>query len=363
MKFGRIITLLFFTLIAVTTTNAQCKNLKELYAKLSPTIVFIKADYELISQGPNIFGLPDPLVSSKFFTGTAVLIRSDGLILSTDHLVDSIYTESRIIAFGITINTRYKLVSLKVFHYKQSYDAQVLGIDKFKRTALIQLVPTGQKFNFPSAKIGDGEKLKPGECVFSIANGGNIENDMKYGIASSIQDILGSGVNYIMSHKGIGEGDSGGPVFNQRGEIVGINTYIHNRQPNTSMAILLDNYLKKSIHSLLHGEPIEQTAFYGEIREMRSFEKELSMAQQKEMRLQYALPEDLKEGIFIMKSDQPEFLIGDVILEIDHNKVPDGHTFFRILDEVLPRQKLCFTILRKQKVIETCTAIGVYKIN
>ena len=137
--------------------------------------------------------------------GSGFVISRDGYILTNEHVVEG--------ADEITV----KLTD------KREYKAKVIGTDKRTDIALIKIEPTGA---LPAVKFGDPAKLKVGEWVIAIGSPFGFENTVTAGIVSGKGRIMQDAnlVPFIQTDVAINVGNSGGPLFNMRGEVVGINS-------------------------------------------------------------------------------------------------------------------------------------------
>ena len=137
--------------------------------------------------------------------GSGFIISKDGYILTNEHVVEG--------ADEITV----KLTD------KREYKAKVVGTDKRTDIALIRIEPTG---SLPAVKFGDPAKLKVGEWVVAIGSPFGFENTVTAGIVSGKGRFMQDAnlVPFIQTDVAINVGNSGGPLFNMRGEVVGINS-------------------------------------------------------------------------------------------------------------------------------------------
>ncbi len=137
--------------------------------------------------------------------GSGFIISKDGFILTNEHVVEG--------ADEITV----KLTD------KREFKAKVIGTDKRTDIALIKIEPTGA---LPAVKLGDPAKLKVGEWVIAIGSPFGFENTVTAGIVSGKGRIMQDAnlVPFIQTDVAINVGNSGGPLFNMRGEVVGINS-------------------------------------------------------------------------------------------------------------------------------------------
>jgi len=146
--------------------------------------------------------------------GSGVLITKDGYALTNYHVTRGAGTFMKC---GLSDG--------------KLYDAVIVGIDPTGDVAMIKLL--GRK-DFPTAKLGDSDKLKPGDWAFAMGNPFLLATDFKptvtYGIISGVhryqypagKDFL-EYTDCIQIDTSINPGNSGGPLFNNDGELVGIN--------------------------------------------------------------------------------------------------------------------------------------------
>ncbi len=148
-------------------------------------------------------------IRPRHSAGTGFLINAEGYALTNNHVVRN--------AGKITA----QLADKRVFKVK------VIGKTSFVDLALIKLIiPKGTKL--PHVFLGNSDKLKVGEPVVAIGNAKALGLTVTAGIVSARGRVLrGNNYNnYIQTDAAINRGNSGGPLFNKRGEVVGINTAI-----------------------------------------------------------------------------------------------------------------------------------------
>jgi serine protease Do len=141
--------------------------------------------------------------------GSGFIVSPDGLILSNAHVVADA-TE----------------VSVKLTD-RREFEAKVVGVDRRTDVAVLKIDAKG----LPAVKIGDPGKLKVGEWVIAIGSPFGLENSVTSGIVSAKSRSLPDGtyVPFIQTDVAVNPGNSGGPLFNMRGEVVGINSQIFSR--------------------------------------------------------------------------------------------------------------------------------------
>ena len=152
------------------------------------------------------FGPQEQRVPEQRGTGSGFIISSDGVILTNAHGVEGA-DEIRI---RLTDN--------------REFSGKVLGLDKKTDIAVVKI----EAKNLPVLKIGSSEKLKVGEWVAAIGSPFGLDNTVTAGIVSAKSRALPSEeyVPFIQTDVAVNPGNSGGPLFNMKGEVVGINSQI-----------------------------------------------------------------------------------------------------------------------------------------
>ncbi|MDF3018879.1 MAG: peptidase [Steroidobacteraceae bacterium] len=160
------------------------------------------------------FGMPQPRGDyqepQRQGEGSGFIVSADGYILTNAHVVAD--------ADEVTVRMTDR----------REYAAKVVGIDKRSDVAVLKI----EGKNLPVVKIGNPEKLRPGEWVLAIGSPFTFENTVTAGIVSATgrsmpgEDGL---VPFIQTDVAVNPGNSGGPLFNLNGEVVGINSQIYSR--------------------------------------------------------------------------------------------------------------------------------------
>ena len=159
--------------------------------------------------------------------GSGFIVRSDGLILTNAHVVAD--------ATMVTV----KLTD------KREFRAKVLGIDKPSDVAVIKIDAT----NLPTVKIDKADDVRVGEWVLAIGSPYGFDNTVTSGIVSAKARALPGDtyVPFIQTDVAVNPGNSGGPLFNMKGEVIGINSQIYSRSggyQGLSFAVPIDVALK-----------------------------------------------------------------------------------------------------------------------
>ena len=217
-------------LIVPIATAAQLPDFTDLVEKQGPAVVNISTTQSvrnpLLPQIPNLpeddpfyeffrrfIPQPGPGQGPREFQsqslGSGFIISQDGYILTNAHVVET--------ADEITV----KLTD------KREFKAKVIGADRRTDIALIKI----EASSLPVIRVGDPSRLRVGEWVVAIGSPFGFENTVTAGIVSAKGRSLPQEnyVPFIQTDVAVNPGNSGGPLFNMRGEVVGINSQIYSR--------------------------------------------------------------------------------------------------------------------------------------
>jgi serine protease Do len=141
--------------------------------------------------------------------GSGFIVSPDGYILTNAHVVAD--------ADEVTVKTTDR----------REYPAKVVGVDEASDVAVLKI----EAKNLPTVRLGDPSKLRPGEWVVAIGSPFGFENSVTAGIVSATSRAMPGGnyTPFIQTDVAVNPGNSGGPLFNLNGEVVGINSQIYSR--------------------------------------------------------------------------------------------------------------------------------------
>ena len=109
---------------------------------------------------------------------------------------------------------------------RREFVAKVIGVDKRSDVALIKIAATG----LPTVHFGDSSRLRPGQWVVAIGSPFGFENSVTAGVVSATARPLDENyVPFIQTDAAVNPGNSGGPLFNVDGQVIGINAQIYSR--------------------------------------------------------------------------------------------------------------------------------------
>jgi serine protease Do len=229
LRFPGAIIGLLLVLLAAPPAMAQLPDFVPLVERVSPAVVNITARKtagsgddpsemapedmpELFRRffGPGMPGMPSPHggMPERVSGGSGFIISPDGYILTNHHVIDD--------ANEVTVR----------LDDRREFVAKVVGSDPLSDVALLKVEGTG----LPSVELGDSESLKPGQWVLAIGSPFGLEQTVSAGIVSAIgRSMPGQDQRYvpfIQTDVAINRGNSGGPLFDMSGAVVGINSQI-----------------------------------------------------------------------------------------------------------------------------------------
>lgn len=183
-------------------THGEALSIQEVYQKVNPSTVTVFASMN----------------DGSAMVGTGVIFTSDGYILTNAH----------VIAGGSECYV--------VLDTGEDYRACLLGLDEEKDLAVIKIAASG----LPAAEFGDSDALTVGDPVYAIGNplGVELRGTLTDGIVSAInRDVYVDGVTMtlIQTNAALNNGNSGGPLINVYGQVVGINTMKMGSSSTTSV--------------------------------------------------------------------------------------------------------------------------------
>jgi serine protease Do len=172
--------------------------------------------------------------------GSGVIISPNGEILTNYHVIASMGGGDN----ALEVRTN----DLK------AYKATVLGKDKELDIALIKI----DGAHLPYAKLGDSDSLRIGEWVVAIGNPLGLEHTVTQGIISAKGRRLDTGLSsFLQTDAAINRGNSGGPLLNLRGEVIGINTAINPAGQNIGFAVPI-SLVNRVLKDLRSGKPVSR---------------------------------------------------------------------------------------------------------
>lgn len=253
--------------------------------------------------------------------GSGFIVSPDGYILTNTHVVK----DSDEVTVTLTDRREFK--------------AKVIGTDDRTDVALIKIEATG----LPAVRIGDPSKVKVGNWVAAIGSPFGLENTVTAGIVSAKSRTLPSDayVPFIQTDVAVNPGNSGGPLFNLSGEVVGINSQIYSRTGGymgLSFAIPIDVAMKVKNDLLAFGK-VQRGRIGVTIQQVN---KELAGSFGLD-RARGALVSGVEKG---SPAEIAGLKVGDVILAVDGRAIEQSTELPRVIGEGRPGNEVKLEIWR-----------------
>jgi len=208
-------------------TSQSLPDFSTLVQRYGPAVVNISVTHTVKAgaEGPKAWGFSEDDPFYEFFRrfqipmpqgevpreglGSGFIVNADGYILTNAHVVRD--------ATEVTVRLTDK----------REFKAKVVGSDPQTDVAVLKI----DAGSLPTVKLGDSKAVKVGEWVVAIGSPFGFENSVTAGIVSAKARALPDGtyVPFIQTDVAVNPGNSGGPLFNLKGEVIGINSQIYSR--------------------------------------------------------------------------------------------------------------------------------------
>jgi serine protease Do len=319
----------------------------DLAGKLMPSVVNISTTQTIKTQtNPFPFQFPPGSPFEEMFKefqkpterkatslGSGFIINKNGTIVTNNHVIAN--------ADDIIVRVNNK-----------EYEAKVLGADPYSDVAVLK-IESSEKFK--TVEFGNSDKARVGDWVIAIGNPFGLGGTVTSGIISARnRDInLTRYDDFIQTDASINQGNSGGPLFNMEGDVIGINTAIIS-PTGTSSGIGF------AIPSNAASTIIDQLIKYGETK--RGWLGVRIQQVTKEIAMTAGLNEP--RGAFIggVSDDGPAkkagIKTGDIILEFDGQKIKTMRNLPRVVANTKPNNKVSVKIWRDKKIITKRLTLG-----
>lgn len=182
------------------TTTGDVMKPEDIYTMAVSQVVGVNS-----KDNTNVFGQ----ATSSAVSGSGFIISSDGYVVTNYHVIQYAVEEG----FSLTVIT----------HDEQSYPAKVIGYEKDNDLAVIKVDAT----DLNAVTTGTNKGMKVGDAVYAVGNPlGELTYTMTDGIVSALDRVIAvdqsTSINMFQISAAVNPGNSGGPVYNDRGEVIGI---------------------------------------------------------------------------------------------------------------------------------------------
>jgi serine protease Do len=215
------------TISAATPRPNAPMSFADLAARLQPAVVNISTKQTIQVRNQQLppgfeeffrrFGAPvpdsnEPSVRRGGSLGSGFIISPDGYVVTNNHVIAPARTEAVVETITVTLADR------------KEYEARVVGRDPASDLAVLKINAT----NLPFVRFGDSTRTRVGDWVVAIGNPFGLGGTVTAGIVSALHRNINQGQydRYIQSDASINQGNSGGPMFDLNGNVIGINTML-----------------------------------------------------------------------------------------------------------------------------------------
>ncbi|MGA2090191.1 MAG: Do family serine endopeptidase [Endomicrobiales bacterium] len=322
--------------------------LQESFASLAslarPTVVNISKiyeekvpqEYEFFFGSPfeNFFGMPKtprqrPHMQKSEGEGSGIIISADGYILTDDHVVHG--AES----IKVTLSDEKK------------YTGKVVGEDERTDIAIIK-INAGKDLTY--ARLGDSNKIKVGEWVMAAGSPFGLEKTITSGIISAKrQSLMIEGTMYhdlIQTDAAINRGNSGGPLFNIYGEVVGINTAIYAPTgvfSGVGFAIPINN-AKEILSSLIQKGKVVRGWLGIEIRPVdEAIARQFGLSDTSGALVNTVFDKSPAKAVGLLR--------GDIIRSVNGKKIQSPDDLQTMISNTPPKTMVTLEVMRNKKIL------------
>lgn len=265
--------------------------------------------------------------------GSGFIVSPDGFIVTNAHVVDG--------ASEVTV----KLTD------RREFTAKVLGSDKRTDIALIKI----EARNLPALEIANAPDVRRGEWVIAIGAPFGFENSVSAGVVSGVHRALPNGqmVPFIQTDVAVNPGNSGGPLLNSKGQVVGVNSQIYSRSGGymgLSFAIPTDVALRVADQIKTHGKVMHGRLGIG----IQPLDQTLAQS--------FGLADANGAVVGTVEPDSPAakagFKAGDVIRKIDGTAISDSTDVTSRIGNTAPGTKVNVEVWRDGKAVTLAATVG-----
>jgi len=284
---------------------------------------------------PNMPNMPQPRTMPSRGVGSGFIVSPDGYIVTNAHVVDG--------ASEVTVRLTDR----------REFTAKVIGADKRTDIALIKI----DAKNLPALDMSAPPQPRRGEWVIAIGSPFGFENSVSAGIVSGVHRALPGGqmTPFIQTDVAVNPGNSGGPLLNTSGQVVGVNSQIYSRSGGymgLSFAIPADVAAKVATQLREHGKVEHGRLGIG----IQGLDRQLAES--------FGLPDS--NGALVgsvekgSPADKAGFKTGDVIRKIDGVAMDDSTDVTARIGNMAPGTHTQIEVWREGKPVTLSATVGTF---
>ena len=349
MRFIKILLLVLFSINIQNTSNAanMPASFADLAEKLMPSVVNISTTTTITTRSnPFPFEFPPGSPFEDMFKDYGTPQKRQTSALGSGFIIDEkgiVITNNHVIQGAEDVFVRV--------NGEKNIKAKVIGADPGMDLAVLQ-IESDQKFT--PVKFGDSDTARIGDWVIAIGNPFGLGGTVTAGIISARNRSIGLSryEDYIQTDASINQGNSGGPLFNMDGDVVGINTAILGQSGSIGIGFAIpSNSAQKVINQLIE---------FGETKRgwlgvrIQTVTKDIADVEKLD-EPRGALVASVAEN---SPSDKGGIKAGDIILEFDGKKIDEMSELPRIVAETEVGKKVKLKVWRNKREITKEIILG-----
>ena len=319
--------------VNITSTKSTGRTATGGMDESNPLFEFFRRFGIPLPQGPQGQQAPQMPMQGQ---GSGFIVEPSGVILTNAHVVEG------------ADEVRVRLSD------RREFKGKVVGFDKPTDIAVVRV----EAKDLPTVKLGDPSKLRVGDWVVAIGSPFGFENSVTAGIVSATSRSLPEGtyVPFIQTDAAVNPGNSGGPLFNLRGEVIGIASQIYSRTGGymgVAFAIPIDVAANVKTQLVQHGK-VERGRIGIAIQDVNQ-----SLAQSFGLdRPQGALVSTVERG---GPAEKAGLKPGDVVIAVDGRAIERSNELPPLVANIKPGTKATFEVWRDRKKVPVTVAVGELK--
>jgi len=314
----------------------------DLAEQLQPAVVNISTRAQVQVRDPMyefFYGRRSPRTSEVSALGSGFVISADGYVVTNNHVISA---EGGRVADAITVTLADGT----------EYDATVVGRDPSSDIAVLKVSAPEP---LPFVTFGNSGAARAGDWVIAIGNPFGLGGTVTAGIISSAHRKTGSGAydEYIQTDASINSGNSGGPMFDMSGRVIGINNAILSPSGgNIGIGFAIPSEVARPlVDKLIRGEEIER-GYLGVL--FSPVTDDMADA----LGLQRRRGEVVRATVPGEPADKAGIQTGDIVLKIGSSDVTRDQSASYILSNVAPNTKMNIELLREGKPMNLSVTLG-----
>ena len=335
----------------------------DLVAKLQPAVVNISTNQKITVRAPqnpfagtpfgDLFGQMQggngggggggaPVTRDAQSLGSGFIISADGYVVTNNHVIAPGAKGASVESITVTLPDR------------KEYVAKLIGRDQASDLALLKITAPGP---LPFVRFGDSTRSRAGDWVVAIGNPFGLGGTVTAGIVSAVHRSTGLGNQadrFIQTDAAINQGNSGGPMFNLAGDVIGINSQILGSSTGGNIGIgfaIPSEDAKPVIDTLMKGGTVKRGYLGVGIRPV---DDDIAAA--------LGLPKNQGEIVNSVEPGGPAakagLKIGDVVTRVNNQAVTPDQTLSFLIAAVPPGSSARFDVIRDSKPMTLSATVG-----